>query len=540
MKINIFKGTVLIGLLLLIIVGMLVITKIGGNSDLIYGVKISGVDVAGKSYNEAAYELDDKYQAFLDETISLTFEGEIFKSTLRKLGVSFDTYKTVELAYEASREIGALDSFKASVLNSDEVKEVDPAFNIDRKQMEEELSNIIPKQSPSFTINYDSVHVQILKFIFARGDSPIVVEKNQIKVAAVIDTNDSDEEILKTILARKLSLFTYDKSIDYKKEINVQPNWVKVRNGELEFDEKEIEKYIHENISPELDLPPVNAIIKALPRENGAYADVSNVIKDGRKIDMETIIPRIIGASSGQLADNNPVVIEFKQVPGKVINETSQDLGEMVLLGQGKSNFKGSPAGRDFNIRRGLKEKYNNVMVAQGGSFSYNDLLGPMTYRAGWKASLAIFGGKDLKPVPGGGLCQVSTTFYRALVYAGLNITEKSNHSLYVHYYKEYGDGLDAAIFPGSKDLKFVNDTNSYILVQAYDDGYDAYINIYGTPDGRQVSVEGPFYSGKVPEEFKNKVNPAWNQIMWIQTITRPSGEVEENILISTYRTAPK
>lgn len=237
--------------------------------------------------------------------------------------------------------------------------------------------------------------------------------------------------------------------------------------------------------------------------------------------------------------NSNEITFDLELREGQIINQTGAELGEMVLLSEGRSNFQGSPAGRSFNIKKGLEEKVNNLLLAPGEEFSFNDNLGPVTYAEGWQASLAIFNSEDLKPVAGGGLCQVSTTLYRALLNAGLNITEKSNHSMFIHYYREYGNGLDAAIYPGSKDLRFINDTDNYILIQAWVEGADAYVEIYGTPDGREVELVGPIYSWEVPEEYKGKIQPRWNQIIWVQKLKKPNGEVEETQLVSSYVTAP-
>ncbi len=218
------------------------------------------------------------------------------------------------------------------------------------------------------------------------------------------------------------------------------------------------------------------------------------------------------------------------------MNETGQDLGELKLIARGLSNFKGSPDGRAFNIRKALSERISAVLFAPGQEFSYNDVIDNLS--DGWKQALGIFGGVNLVPTLGGGLCQVSTTVYRAALNAGLQITERHPHSLHVHYYKEYGDGLDATIFLGGKNLRFLNDTPSYILVLAgYDDKDNAYVDFYGTSDGRKIELFGPYYSKtEIPVDFQEKIGGvSWNQIKWVQRITRSDGKIEENVIVSTY-----
>ena len=184
--------------------------------------------------------------------------------------------------------------------------------------------------------------------------------------------------------------------------------------------------------------------------------------------------------------------------------------------------------------------KGDRVIVAPGETFSFNATLGDsVELHDGWKTSLGIFNGEDLEPTAGGGICQVSTTVYRAGVAAGLPIKEKRNHSIYVKYYREYGEGLDATIFLNSQDLIFENDTGNYILFYAYYVGDEAVVELYGTPDGRKVVLEGPFRRHDAPDDVLNPEN-TWglghNDIGWRQTIARADGTEEKNILLSRYR----
>ncbi|MBL4694248.1 VanW family protein [Candidatus Gracilibacteria bacterium] len=551
MKNKVSKGLMFGTFVLVLAAAFLFSSKVG--NDLISSVDVSGADVNGKSYNEAAYDLDVKYLSLLEDTVLVKFGDEEFETNLRALGVDFDTYKTLELVYEAAADRSLLSSLTASVLDSDDELEVDTVFEIDRGQMEKEILSFVPlANSPSdaevvvdegvvvtaneagFYLDFDDVYDQMFNALVELELPSIDLKKRLYSAAQLAE----DAEILASILAREIVFRPVDsEELDYSKIVKVQSDWVSVEGGNVEFDKEAIEAYVLEEIALEVEVKPTDAIINSFSAD-ADYADVSAVARHGRSLDLETTVHRVVVASSGRYGGDNPVLMEFYSALAGVKNESGVDLGAMVLLGQGRSNFSGSPAGRDFNVRKGLNEKFNNVLLAPGETFSYNALLGPVTHRAGWQDSLAIFGGGKLVPVPGGGLCQVSTTMYRALVNSGLNIIDKSNHSLYVHYYKAYGDGLDAAIYPGSKDLRFINDTPSYLLIQAYAGGDDGFINVYGTPDGRSVALDGPFYAGQVPDEFKGRVNPRSNQIMWIQQITRPNGEVEEKILTSTYRSA--
>lgn len=503
-----------------------------GKQQLISNIQIEGLNLSGQSYDEAAEKLEDQYALILDAPFSIEFEGSKLQTTLRKLGVYIDAFQTLELAYETSQEIGIPNIIQAEILGANEPLEVDSIYKIDKDIMIEEIILLVASvSSGGEDIDFEDAHSQIVTYLTKSKESPVKLKKKYTEEQIIENT-----KLRTDLLSRSIVFNSPPNSFEYTKEFQVKEDWFSIEYGQVKYNKEIVKDFVASNIAPEINLQPQNSIITKAPEEGGVYVETLGTAKDGRTLDIETTVNRaMIG-----LASNTPITLAINATQGQVINQTDHDLGKLTLLGRGKSNFEGSPEGRDFNIRKGLSEKYNNVLIAPGESFSYNALLGPVTHSAGWKDSLAIFGGQNLRPVPGGGLCQVSTTIYRALVNTGLKVTEKSNHSLYVHYYKAYGDGLDSAIYPGSKDLRFENDTNNYILIQAYAEENDAYVDIYGTPDGRTVELTGPIYANSIPDGYNGDVRSRWNQIKWVQKIIRADGEVEENILTSTYRTAPR
>ena len=228
------------------------------------------------------------------------------------------------------------------------------------------------------------------------------------------------------------------------------------------------------------------------------------------------------------------------RTPGRIVNETGQDLGTLTLIAEGRSNFAGSVPGRIANVRKGLKERTHNVLVPPGSTFSFNKTLGSVTAKAGWYEALGIFNGDELRLVTGGGICQVATTVYRAILLAGLPVVSRKPHSLFVSYYEKYAVGIDATVYPGQQDLTFTNDTPHYLLVQSYSDGFEATVNIYGTPDGRTVEMEGPYFTKTAPEDLTvNKRKLAKNEIAWRQHVTHADGVTQVNTIVSRYKFIP-
>lgn len=263
-------------------------------------------------------------------------------------------------------------------------------------------------------------------------------------------------------------------------------------------------------------------------------ARMEGKVQNGQALDTELTEKMISGAiASGSTSATG--VVNVKE--GRVLNQSSTDLGSLELLSTGLSDFATSPSGRDFNVRKALNEHYHGIVIPAGETFRFNQFLGPVTYSAGWQGALAIFSGNQLKTVPGGGICQSSTTIYRAALNAGLDIEQQRNHSLYVHYYQAYGDGLDATIFPGSQDLVFKNNTSGPILIEAYTEGTMAIVNFYGTSDGRSVEMFGPYTQSNQSEEVISATGGlGYNQIAWKQVIQWPDGSKKEDWRVASYR----
>ncbi|TSC57712.1 MAG: VanW family protein [Candidatus Peregrinibacteria bacterium Greene0416_62] len=243
-----------------------------------------------------------------------------------------------------------------------------------------------------------------------------------------------------------------------------------------------------------------------------------------------------------QALTNNQTAINVQLLftPGHIENLSGVPLGDLTLLATGHSNFKGSPWGRIANVRKALREHVQNAIVAPGEIFSFNTALGDAMIKGGrWEQAKVINGGV-LTMEQGGGICQASTTLYRGLLAAGLPVLKRTSHSMYVSYYEEGGVGLDATVYKGNPDLTFLNDTGNFIVLQAYDDGDDAYIHIYGTPDGRSATIDGPYFTQTAPDDFAIAGRPLKrNEIGWRHEVTYADGAVKNDTIISTYKTLP-
>ncbi len=175
--------------------------------------------------------------------------------------------------------------------------------------------------------------------------------------------------------------------------------------------------------------------------------------------------------------------------------------GINTLLGQGDSNFEGGLWERDENIRVGTRA-LNGTLVPPGGTFSFNGAVGAITYEKGYQDA-EVATAEMIGPDVGGGICQVSTTIFRAAIYAGLPIVEWYAHTRRLANYERdgWGPGFDASILqvgPNPEewpDFKFANDTGNWLLIEATVSEPHVYINIYGGSDGRTVEVDSSAWS---------------------------------------------
>jgi len=202
-------------------------------------------------------------------------------------------------------------------------------------------------------------------------------------------------------------------------------------------------------------------------------------------------------------------------------------LGIVELVGEGRSSFAGSAQYRITNIKAGTA-RMDGVLIPPDAEFSFNTQLGSVDAGNGFVEGYAIIGNRTQLEW-GGGVCQNSTTVFRAAFWAGLPITERYAHPFYISWYDRfafgaYGDGagMDATIYTGVNDLKFVNDTGHWLLMHSYVDEINQVltVSLYGTRPNREVVLDGPYIS--------NEVSPPASPI-YINDPNRPSGTVYQS-----------
>ncbi len=267
--------------------------------------------------------------------------------------------------------------------------------------------------------------------------------------------------------------------------------WLKLESEDgvlhARLDEEPLRVYL-EKLAPALAIDPVDARFHF--NELTGELEPISASREGRTLDVDATITRTFEALT---AGQRHVPLMTPSVPPSYPDTaTAEELGIVDRVATGESYFIGSPSGRDHNIRLAASQ-FDGLVIPPGETFSFNHHLGEITAEAGYDQSL-ITAGEQLAMGIGGGICQVSTTAFRAAFWGGYPITERWAHSQRVAYYELRGGdvGMDATIYSPYVDLKFVNDRSAPLLIETevVEAAHRLIFRFYSTDDGRQVEME--------------------------------------------------
>lgn len=185
------------------------------------------------------------------------------------------------------------------------------------------------------------------------------------------------------------------------------------------------------------------------------------------------------------------IPLEIAVITPATTTESVNTFGIRERIGRGFSVFTGSIPGRIHNVALAAS-RLNGILIPPGQTFSFNSAIGDISAATGYQSAYIIKDGRTVLG-DGGGVCQVSTTLFRAALDAGLPIVERRPHAYRVHYYEDggYKPGLDATVFYPTADLKVTNDTPAHILIQTTTDTRNLTLtfDLFGTSDGRKSEI---------------------------------------------------
>jgi vancomycin resistance protein YoaR len=204
--------------------------------------------------------------------------------------------------------------------------------------------------------------------------------------------------------------------------------------------------------------------------------------RTGRLLSVPDTAANVLGAALGRNSRVARVVVVIDR-PERTTQE-ARAMGIRRLVGDYETIYGGDP-NRIHNVQL-VARLLDGRLIAPGATFSFNRTTGARTADKGFLEAPVIING-ELKTGLGGGVCQVSTTVFNAAYEAGLKITSRTNHALYISHYPL---GRDATVNYPDVDLRFVNDTKHWLLLRTFVGSYSLVVGLYGTPVHRRVVTQ--------------------------------------------------
>lgn len=477
---------------------------------IIPGVEIGDVYVGGKTYDEALSALNMRSNSIPDD-LKLTYKGTTYILNRKDLSIDYNFEASVMRAFEVGRSGNIFIDTKDKLAGLVKRLVIGSFFDYDDIMMSSKLSGImaqvsvaakdsgvnmvddklvVTKSTDGISVIDDKLHELVMQSFANFSYSP-----KEIPVK-VVTPRISEEQMYK-LLPNIQKIVSKDITLTYKDK-----KWTLTKPQLLDI----LAFSSDANPTLKVNQAKLNALasslaseIEDLPRGQVTKTDGDRVVEfklttDGTEIDSDAFATDFRQAYFG---DSSTVEIKTKNIsgPGDV-----QKYGIFSLLGEGTSMYKHSIPGRVKNLSLAA-ERTNGVLVAPGGVYSMNKSIGEISKKTGYDVAYIIQNGRTVLG-EGGGVCQVSTTLFRAVLNAGLPVVMRYPHAYRVGYYEQDSKpGIDASIFQPSVDFQFRNDTPNYVLVQTTVDtaNWALKFDIYGTPDGRKSVITEPVITSQTP-----------------------------------------
>ncbi|MFH0916717.1 MAG: VanW family protein [bacterium] len=565
-----FRILVAVGSIVALVVLAIVIDSALYYNKVHAGVSISGLSMGGLTPDQATTQVTRYVQDAQKSGIVLVSGDKTWTVMPNNVGTEIDVAGAVSAAMDASREGNFFTDLGRRIKLY--FSHVDEPLNgtVDTAMLDEVLAGIAQEID------------------VAPVNAGLAIEGANIKVIGGQQGSAVDQDTLREQL-KVLSLTLH--ATELPVPIIVEEPAVQAEDNQEALDQAET------MIGSSVALKDGDKIWSLTPEQIAAYVDFASEDRNG----VSTLVPYLSAAKMGpfftQIADEvatEPVDATFKSdgekawvVPGVLgqtldPEKTAEALTAAALKTSGRTAEVGvatteprltteeaeargikdllatyttppyaGSANRRVNVRI-TTEYASNVMLAPGEVYNFDEQIGPRTAARGYKLAPGIVGPGKLEDVFGGGICQVSTTLFDAVFFAGLEVVERHNHSIYIDHYPK---GRDATCTAGGKNLRFKNDTDHWIWIRGTSDGVTTTFNIYGTSEGRKVSYTTSDFYNWVGRSTVTIANPALppgtsnvliggqsgKQIKVVRAVTLPDGTVvHRDTFISTFPMIPQ
>lgn len=477
-------------------------------------VRVGDVSLGGKTVAQAERYLHAQLEKNLADPMKLQHGDKTLELLPKDINWNYDPQLTVAAAYEVGRQGVSWASFLDQISSPFLTHRLAATVEYDNDTLDQRLTALaesvdepavdasaayvgdklmITKEQVGKRINRAEVTAAVLARWASFSPSAIMLE-TEFDLPKVVVANAEELQATADRLAQASLILTWTggRKTLTKREIRQLIDFAgtdganEQKNLTARFTPEKVKTFLIE-VAKGIDRP---AIEPKLIIKDGQLA-VAQKASSGQIVDAEASAQPAFNALQTMAADATAALILKAQEP--VIREDNLvSLGIKERIARAETNFTGSPANRRANIVNGIN-LLQSALIKPGEEFSTVKTLGRVDDTTGFLPELVI---KENRTTPefGGGLCQVSTTLFRAVMNAGLKVTERQNHSYRVGYY-EPPIGMDATIYLPKPDFKFFNDTAASVLVQGEVRGNKVIFELWGTSDGRTTSLSTPVVS---------------------------------------------
>lgn len=497
------------------------------------GVSIDNVVVGGLTQAEAAEKLERELRYPVEASYRFNYENRTWQASAQELGFHPQTAEMTASAYAIGRTGGLLDQISERLATLLHGVTIRPVFLFDERvafnfitKMAEEIDT--PMEDPSIVLQGSEV-------VIVPGKSGLMLDRAmtmaQVQIYAgnlqsaeitlpvtVLEPTEANlgeqKKVLDDLLSKDFVLFTNDE----RGVLAAGSIPADVLAGMIDFEPVMTDTNLTIEMTPKVDpfysrLLEIGSSVYKEAKDAKFIFDDSRLTlqlispaETGKEIDIEASLKNI--ADSIRAGSNQAEVVLNTKEPKVKGTETAEELGIRELVHTENTYFFYSDDARIQNIQVGAG-KLNGILIAPGETFSMADAVGEVSKETGYAESSVIFGSETIQDV-GGGLCQVSTTLFRAAFNYGLEINERHAHGYRVYYYERLANrsldpglaGLDAAVYLPQLDLKFTNDTPYWILMETEPDVnlFRLQWRFYSTDVNRYVEYESTGLTNVEPE----------------------------------------
>jgi vancomycin resistance protein YoaR len=468
----------------------------GSPDKLANGTRIAGVDVGGLSAADAEQLLQRRSDRLMGVPVTFVFGAHRFQVTPRTLGIQVDWHQAVKTAEQQGGGFGIVRGYRRLELEVFPEDLVPPIRVYDAGLSYEVglLAKAVDSPHREARLVRRGLHITI-----AAGSTGHVLDRQaarELIVRALASFSRAPVGLPVRVDAPAVTVASLTAAQQTASQIISAPVTLVAGPTRLRLPRWRLAKLLDLK-SMRLSAPPADAYFARLertvdraPKDAGFAVDSSGAIRvvpaaTGIRLDVPRSAVRVLAAAKSNGNRTAKLVLTVQQP--KRSTAAAQAMGINGAVGTYETIYGGDP-NRIHNVQL-VAHLVDGKLIAPGSTFSFNGATGERTAEKGFLVAPVIING-ELQTGLGGGICQVSTTVFNAAFEAGLPITARTNHALYISHYPL---GRDATVNYPDIDLKFVNDTGHWLLLRTFVGSSSLTVTLYGTPQHRRVeSIAAP------------------------------------------------